>query len=393
MGARENALDSTRGWGLVGIGFLSQVFIWGTVFSFTVYSDALANEFGLSLVSVSTLYSVELFSFFMIGGLTGILVNNIKIRRSVIGLLIVASAILLWFQTLMSYWGVLAFFVVFGTIFGALFNIILSVVPLWFDQYQSFATGVLLAGNGVGLLVMPRVWNWLLEQFGVRVAFEVIGFTAITVILIFGLVASKPDSESGTQDFFEVTSYVKQKLTERAFWLAFFGFGLIWVWFFALSSFSVNYLIDSGVSRATASSIYGLIGGVSIVSRIAIGGIADRVGQRKIMGLSIGMVTLALLMIEPVGFVITYYVIFGVLGMGLGGIGALYPSIIIDKYGASNSTAMLGVFHSSEAIVGLVSPVLVGFLITISGGYAAPLLIAVILTGVGGSLFLWGTIE
>jgi cyanate permease len=143
------------------------------------------------------------------------------------------------------------------------------------------------------------------------------------------------------------------------------------------------------MGRAAAAGAFGFMGGVSIVSRLASGAIADVVGVRRTLVASV-VVTAAGLVLVSLGstFALASVVAFGI---GLGGVATLYSPALVGAFGPENATAVNGVFQLSLGVSGLLAPVAMSAAVSYAGGYRLPLTALAGLTIVGALLFWVGT--
>lgn len=58
---------------------------------------------------------------------------------------------------------------------------IMSLTPVYFDRHRGFAMGVILAGSGIGGLVIAPVLQVLLDKYGVQWALRVLGIWNLVV--------------------------------------------------------------------------------------------------------------------------------------------------------------------------------------------------------------------
>jgi cyanate permease len=163
----------------------------------------------------------------------------------------------------------------------------------------------------------------------------------------------------------------------------------VWAWYHVLSAHLVDILITTGIERTAAASAFGFMGGVSIVSRLASGVVADSVGIRRTLVASI-LITVASLLIAPLGPTFAFASIVG-FGVGLGGVATLYSPALVRAFGPENATAVNGVFQLSLGVSGLLSPVAMSSLVATTGTYRLPLVLLAGVTTVGIALFWYGT--
>lgn len=387
----DTALDSRRSWAIVGLGFLSLWVIWGSVFTFTVYAEALATAFGTSAIRTSAVFSIGTAAFFLAGGCVGILVDRLPLRPVVFAAGVTIAVAVGLLQAASSFWGLAAVFGLYGVAGGTTFVVILSLVPQWFDRYEGRAMGLTVAGNGVGVQVFPFVWLWLLERTSIQRSFLVVGGAATAVVVVASLVFRRPPGRRGDNTATVDLAWVRTLLADPRFLAAWPGLVLVWAWYFVLSAGMVDILTSAGIGRSIASTAFGLIGGISIASRVASGGLADWIGPRTTLTSGVALSALGLFVLSATATVPIMYLALVTFGAGLGAIAALYAPIVIRGFGPENATALTGIFTFCSAASGFLAPVAIDVLADTVGGYGLPLAALGVMTLVGAGLFHWGT--
>jgi MFS family permease len=153
----------------------------------------------------------------------------------------------------------------------------------------------------------------------------------------------------------------------------------------------VDILAEAGIARTVAATAFGLVGGVSVVSRVASGGVADLVGARVTFASGVVVAAAGLVVLAFTATPVTMYASLVTFGAGLGAIAALYAPIVIRAFGRENATAVTGVFTFCSATAGFLAPLVVDALAAVVGSYTLPLVSLGAFTVVGAWLFYWGT--
>lgn len=390
-GVDADAVDSRSGWILVALGFLALLVLWGAVFTFTVYADALASAYGLSSIRTSAVFSIGTAAFFVAGGLVGILVSRLPLRPVVFAAGVAVAVAVGAIQAVSSFPGLAASFALFGAAGGTAFVVIISLIPQWFDAYEGRAMGITVAGNGLGVQVLPFVWLWLLERTTIRLAFLAVGGVGALVLFAASLFFRRPPGSPGGGTSTADLAWLRSLVGDPRFLAAWVGLLLVWGWYFVLSEGAVEILTAAGIARQVAATAFGLVGGISIASRVASGGLADWIGPRLTLGAGVVLTAVGLFVLATVATVTTMYVALATFGVGLGAIAALYAPIVIRAFGPENATAVAGLFTFCSAASGFLTPVAVDAFENVAGGYGLPLVVLAVLTLVGAGLFYWGT--
>jgi len=388
--SREEALDSARGWLIVGLGIGILTTIWGDIFTFTVYADRLAATFSLSALQVSSVFSITTAIFLMVGGIFGVFAARFPLQPVLVlvGIGLVITTALL--QIVDSYFGVVAAFVLLGTAGGTAFTIVVSLAPQWFDAYQGLATSLTMTGIGLGPLVLPFAWIWLFDRTGFRSAFAVVvGVTAVLVFVSCLFYHRPPKSPQNTTTV--DTAWLRERISDKRFLSTAIGFALAFGWYYVLSAHLVEILTANGIGVKIAAAGLSLIGGVSVFTRVGGGIIGDRVGQRETF------ITSAILAgLCAFGFsfahsnVLIYIVLFG-FGIALGPLASLWSPIILTRFGSENATATVGLINIAVAGSAFLAPFIVNVVHRMTGGIVLPLSLLGAITILGAGLFHWGT--
>ena len=387
----DSELDSARSWLVVALGVLLLLLVWGVVFTFTVYSQALSAAFGLSELRASTVFSVTTAAFYVAGGLAGILAARVPLRPVVAGAGAGVAAAVGILQFTSSYAGVLLAFGVLGTAGGTTFVVVISLVPQWFDEYEGRAMGITFTGNGLGILALPPVWVWLLERTGIRGAFAVIGGATALSILAAATVYRRPSGHRSGATPTVGADWIRDTLLDARLLAAVAGFSLLWTWYYALLADLVGILTRGGIPRPVAATAFGIVGGVSVAARVASGEFADRIGIRVTLTAGVVVAAASLAILPWIRATLPMYAVLVLFGAGLGAVAPLFSPIVIGRFGPANATAIVGVFTVGQAATAFSAPVVLSLLRSASGGYTVPLLLLGVATLLGGVLFYRGT--
>ncbi|WP_436347914.1 MFS transporter [Natronorubrum sp. FCH18a] len=356
------------------------VFTFGTPLSYGVFRGPFSEAFAVSPLTLSAVFSLMLFTFFIGSGLVGVFAARLPARWV---LLASAGATALLAPSLYvvdSYLGLAVVFAVLGLALGTVFVLITSVVPRWFEARRGAATGLIFMGNGLGLFVLPPLWQVSFAAVGVRRGFLVImGVTAVAFSLA-GLTCRRPQwAAPSTATAGELLEWVGELAGTRTFRLLFVGMGLGFAWYQLLAAYAVDLFAARGLTAVGASAAFGLIGGVSIVSRIGGGYLADHVGSRRAFLGSLACAAVGLILFFPprasllaAGIVL--------IGLGLGGCATLYVPLLMQTYSLEKDTAVIGVFNVAGGIGALAMPPLGTATVAYTDGYTVAILLTVIVT-------------
>ena len=379
-GEFEERPDGRRSWVVAGVGAVAMVFTFGTPMSYGIFRAPFAGAFDVPVVALSTVFSVMLFAFFIGSGAVGVFAARLPARGVFLVCAAATGLVAPSLYAVESILGLTAVFAVLGLALGTAFVLIASIVPRWFEERRGAATGLIFVGNGLGLFVLPPVWQYALTGVGVRRGFLLVMSVTAVAFAAAGVACRRPrwaaqSSASGR----ELLEWVGRMATGRQSQLLFVGMALGFGWYQLLAAYATDLFAHRGLTPAGASAAFGLIGGVSIVSRIGSGYVADRVGPRRAFLASLGCAAAGIvLFFAPAvpalaaGILLT--------GLGLGGCATLYIPLLMGIYDPEKDTAVIGVFNVAGGVGALAMPPLGTAAVAYTDGYAVAILLTFLLT-------------
>ncbi len=370
------------GYIVVAAAFVIMTLAWGSNRSFGVFVDPILKEFGWTRAAVSGSFTINCLVMGVLTLVAGRLTDRLGPRLIVIvcGLLLGISY-LLTSRVQSAY----EFYVFYGVIGGAgmsgLLTPLMSAVVRWFSSRRSLMSGILVAGPGVGNMAVPMVCSFLILSLGWRISFFVLGIVVLTVILSAALLIRRDPAELGLTPYGAVEGVtspsnsertgltLQQAMQTRQFWLinvlSFCDLFLINV----VVVHIVIHAIDLKIPSTRAASVLSLAAGMSIPGRIIMGGIADRIGNRKALTFCLATSVSAfalLLFARGIGML---YLFAGLYGVSLWSTGAIVSPLIAELFGLKSHATLYSFAVFASAIGSAVGPIVAGLLFDIAGNY------------------------
>ncbi len=378
------------GWFVVAGTFAVTFVGFGCAYTFSTFLPSLQHDFAASRGSVSLVFSLAGFVYFALGAVSGPLADKWGARRlAVVGMVVTGLGLALASaaRTLMEVYTAYGLGVGLGI--GLSYVPVLGVMQRWFIRRRGFASGIGVAGIGVGTLVMPPVAAFLINAVGWRETYLILGvFAAIVGGGLAFLIEDDPRGRglgpdgdpmpAGPQPIARAKSSmlaaVKSPRFAGLFIASLLGSFGVFVPFVHL----VPYALDHGVPQSAAVLLLGAIGVGSTAGRFFLGGLADRLGRSLSMALMIVGMALA--------FGVWFFsvnlwslAVFALLyGLFYGGWVALLPAVVADYFGATNLGGMIGLVSLGIAFGTLIGPSAAGFAFDVSQSYTLPILASVV---------------
>jgi MFS family permease len=375
-----------HGWWVVAAAFVITFLGFGSAYTFSAFFEQLAREFGASRGSVSLVFSLAGFLYFGLGIISGPLADRFGARPlAVIGMILLGTGLALASQARSLVEVYAAYGLGVGVGMGAAFVPTIGAVQRWFVRRRGFASGLAVAGIGVGTLVMPPLASLLIGSLGWRGAYLALGSLALVVgggmaLLIEndprgrGLNPDGDDlplqarsSPAGGASVGEAVRSGRFLSLYAACLICSFG---VFVPFVHL----VPFARDHGIGAAAAALLLGTIGIGSTAGRFFLGAVADRMGRpRALLMMFVGMA--ASLLIWAVSDKAWSLAVFAfVFGVFYGGWVAVLPSVVMDYFGGRNVSGIIGVLYTSVAFGTLIGPSAAGFAFDLSHSYELPII-------------------
>lgn len=370
------------GYVVISVACLIMAVIQGTYFSFGVFLKPLTEDFGWTRAITAGAFGVNTVLHGVLFIVAGKLNDRFGPRILVtacgflmgLGYLLMSQIGAIW--QLYFYYGVL---VAMGISGG--FVPMISTASRWFVKRRGLASGIVAAGVGLGTLVMPPLSNWLITNYDWRNSYMIIGIASmVTLILIAQFlkrdpseVGQLPDGESELEASVPSSKPLGLSLRQAIKTTRLWVFCLIcFSWAFGVFSMSIHivpHATDLGVTPATAASILGIIGGAGFAGRIIVGAVADRVGTRPAYMVSLLLLAGAFSLLVIASEVWAFYLFGVMLGIGFGGVVAMYGSMIADLFGLNSHGVILGLAVSCDALGAAVGSVVAGEIFDVTTSY------------------------
>jgi MFS family permease len=377
------------GWFVVAAGFAVTAVGFGCVYSFSAFIESLQRDFGAARGSVSLVFSLAAFLYFVVGSVSGPLADRFGSRRlALIGMILIGAGLALASvaQTLATVYAAYGLGVGLGV--GCSYVPAMGAVQRWFLKRRGFASGLASSGIGVGTLVFPPLASYLIATWGWRETYLILGGIAVVAGGGMALLLESDPRNRGLLPDGEILlpttlpvqapgSSIADAIKSRRF------IGLYAACLFcALGVFVpfvhlTPYAMDHGIDQTSAVLLVSVIGVGSTVGRFLLGGLADRLGrQLSLVAMFSGMALALVIWLSSTAFwpLAVFAFIFGT---AYGGWVALLPAVVMDYFGGRNVSGLIGILYTSAGIGSLIGPAAAGFAFDFSHSYTLPILASI----------------
>jgi MFS family permease len=369
------------GWLVVAGAFGVMCVGFGAAYTFGTVVAALQDEFQLSRGSVSLVFSLAGFLYFLLGAASGPIADRVEPRWVCLaGMAIVALGLFLASRAATILEVYLAYALGVGVGVGLAYAPSIGAVQPWFTRRRGLASGIAVSGIGVGTLLAPPLAAWLVDAAGWRGAYQAIAAAVLvagglSALLLrgnparYGIAPEPGGAPSPPGGGIRLGEAVRT----RSFQLLYLAALLSSIGVFIPFVHLVPYAEGQGLPRATAALLLSLIGVGSTAGRFLLGGVADRLGRRRTLAVMyFGMgVALAWWSIATRGWQLAAFAL--AFGTFYGAFVALLPALVADRFGLRNATGIIGTLYTAVAFGTLIGPTLAGYAFDLAGSYVLPI--------------------
>src|SRR5260370_18741070 len=198
MGNDLGRRSARRGWRVVAAAFVVMFATFGCAYSFSAFFAPLQASFGASGGALSWVLSIAISLFFSIGAASGPIADRIGARAvALAGSLVVGLGLFVAAQP-QALWKVyLGFGLGIDIGIGVSYVPSIGAVQRWFVRQRGLASGIAVAGIGAGTLFMPKIAEWLIDAYGWRGAYLLLGSFAVLAGGVAALFIHSPPPQHG----------------------------------------------------------------------------------------------------------------------------------------------------------------------------------------------------
>ncbi|MBI4285159.1 MAG: MFS transporter [Chloroflexi bacterium] len=384
------------GYVIVAAAFIIHAMTMGTFQSYGVFFVPLLNDFGWSRALISGASSLSYFLMGLIGILSGSINDKTGPRVIFITTALFLGAGYMLTSQVNSVWQLYLFFGLMVGIGGSAADVVLlSTIARWFVKKRGLMSGLSKVGTGLGIMVMPLLARQFISIYDWRVAFVILGIISTVVIIAMAQFLRRDPYKMRLQpDGIEQTTVQKARPQEvgtsfreaartRQFWIVFFAF---MAFGFCTQSVLVHIAPHAqglGISAANAAVVLAIIGGSSMVGRLAMGYVSDRIGNKRTLTICFVILISTLVSLQFFNDLGTLYLFGAIYGFGHGGFFGVYSPLVALLFGTRSQGSIFGTAVFAVTFGGAIGPIVTGYTFDLTDSYRLGFLILVAASSAG----------
>ena len=385
-------VESAHAWFRLAIAVLLSTIGGVGLWSVVVVLPSVQVDFGVTRAEAALPYTLAMIGFGLAGVLIGRLVDRFGVVWPIAGATIVlglgyiaaANAPNLWLFAL-AHGGLI------GVGSAATFAPLIADISRWFTRHRGIAVAICACGNYLAGAAWPPVVQHFVATIGWRETHFGIGVFCIAAMLPLTLALRRPSPQTETQGRGTVAgARALLGLSPNALQAALALAGVACCVAMSMPQVHiVAYCGDLGYGVARGAQMLSLMLGFGVVSRIASGWIADRLGGLATLLLGSFLQAVALFLYLGFDSLTSLYAISALFGLFQGGIVPCYAIIVREYLPSSEAGARIGIAMTATLAGMALGGWLSGAIFDLTGSYHAAFANSVLWNFVNGSVVLW----
>lgn len=392
----------------LGVIALTLALAYGIWYSYSVILVALLAEYGWSRSVLAGAFSV----FTLVHGAVNPLVGALCARFRPLPVMAgggVAIGLALFADSFIA--SPLQLYLLFGTLTAVAVSAAgwvpaLVHVQREFQDRVGLAIGIVSSGVGVGMVLVVPLSQLLIDAFGWRTAFRVLGVISVLWIVPASLWLMKNRGQSpigenrgqspirqnqekpGSDPRPGSDPTLRQAMRTEPFWLLVAAFFFGNVCSQMLHVHQVAHLVDHGFPAIVAATVVGVVGMASIVAKTGGGWLSDRIDREVVYVAGIAIMMASAFALLALGAAPTRWGAYGyaiLLGVGYSVTAAITPAMVSDRFSGRHFGSIVGVGMLGSATGSAFGPWLAGTLYDAAGNYTLAFMIGAGCAAVAGA--------
>ena len=363
------------------------------LWSVVVVLPAVQAEFGVARGSASLPYTATMLGF----ALGGILMGRLADRFGVMVPLFVSSISLgLGYLLAAQSASLGAFALTQGLLIGLLgssvtFGPLVADVSHWFTRRRGIAVSICASGNYLAGTVWPPILQHFAATLGWRRAMVGVGIFCISSMLpLTFLLRRRAPVDHGPAAVPAATAGERAHLSPGRLQALLMVAGLGCCVAMSMPQVHVvAYANDLGYGAAHGARMLSMMLGFGVVSRLASGLIADRIGGVRTLLLGSALQCLTLALYLPFDSLAALYVVAGLFGLSQGGIVPSYAIIIREYFAPEEAGMRIGTVVMATIVGMALGGWISGAIYDVTGSYTAAFVNGIIWNVLNLAIALW----
>lgn len=374
-------------------------------FSLGVFMPVLAEVFDWTRTEISAASTIGTLSCAVFTPFIGRMVDVYGVKKIIVlalsSFVVAFSSFYFLNASLTHFYGV---YFILGIIIPVTTLSINRVIVTWFNRRRGIALGLAMAGTGIGTAIMPPIAQNLIELYGWRLSYLVLGVLAgcIIIPLVVLFLREQPSADDEESKFINGADKKDTNLTDTdcglqpseaiktsCFWKLITIFFLIALSLHGMGIHFVPIIIDTGIPALKAAGFMTILGVSVIFGRLACGYMIDYIfAPYVICGIfTLSAIGIGILAIDT--SVLTFSISAVLIGLGVGAETDALGYLIARYFGLKKFGEIYGYVFSAFMLGTSVGPLFLGFAYDLNDSYRTGIISLAIVTMLAAVTVVW----
>ena len=373
----------------------------GTVYCWSTFKQAIAEQIGMSQFSVGWAFSFAILFLGMSAAFAGKFVERDIHKSSLIACICFSVGMIgtgLCIKFLTGWAALIGIYICYGAIMGIGLGVgyltPVKTLMLWFSKNKGLAAGISIMGFGLAKAIATPIMDMLQNKYGIVAMFIILGAVYFIVMFIGHLLLKKPEGwvEPKNLKKYNILSMFKQR-EFVGIWIMFYLNIHCGLMIISYEKQILNVAFAGAVALATIVSVVPSCTAISnALGRIGYSTVSDKLKQRntiyKIIFISCMIISDLMIFTHAASgvtsivlsiIVIAYLLI---INAGYGGGFSTLPALLSERFGMKKISQIHGLALSAWAVAGLTGNNTSEIILSNGGNYNIVISIATILYSV-----------
>ncbi len=365
-------------WLLIPLGAIIMLCL-GTVYSWSIFRKPLEKLLNVGATESLLPFTVLLAVFAVLMPITGFFIDKFGSRR-----IIAIGGIVTGLGYILSCWaaGIPMLVVTYGIIAGAgvgiTYGVPIAVTAKWFPDKKGLGVGLTVLGFGLSPLITAPLAKHLIDSYGVRQTFLILGIAFIAIIVVLSTFLRTPplgwqlttgNRANATRVTHPSNAQMLQTPTFYGLWLCYIIGTFVGLSAIGIASPVAQEIIKLDSTTAAMSvSLFAVFNGVG---RPLFGWLTDKIKPKMAAIVSYVLILIGSILMLNVGSgdTITYLVAFSLFWLSLGGWLAIAPTATLTLFNPENYAKNYGIVFTAYGVGALLGTLVAGRIRDIFGSY------------------------
>ena len=394
MADSTDLVDSRAAWlrlaAALTLSTIGGVGMWSVV----VALPTVQAEFGVTRAAASFPYTLTMLGFGVGGIMMGRLSDRYGVRLPLVG---ATCALALGYVAASMSSSVLMYAIVQGLLIGMLgssasFGPLLADISHWFERRRGLAVAIVASGNYLAGAVWPPIVQYLIEAVGWRSAHLYIGVICLVTMLplTFAMRRTSPHLASASATAVPLRASMPSGVSPFALQTLLMIAGVACCVAMSMPQVHiVAYCADLGYGPAVGAQMLSTMLAFGIISRLASGWIADRIGGLRTLLLGSALQGMALLLYIPFDGLSSLFIVSALFGLFQGGIVPSYAIIIREYFAPNEAGGRVGLVIMATLFGMALGGWMSGAVFDLTGSYRAAFINGLLWNALNLSIVIW----